>query len=44
MGFQVAQVVKNQHANAGDIDLGARFVGFGSWVRKIPWREEWLPT
>ena len=44
MGFQAALVVKNPHANAGDIELGVRLVGFDSWIRKIPWRKEWLPT
>ena len=38
--FQVALVVKNPPANAGD----ARDMGFDSWVGKIPWRREWQPT
>ena len=29
----MVQTVKNSPANAGD-----------PWVRKIPWRREWLPT
>ena len=37
---QVALVVKNPAANAGDI----RDVGFDTWVRKIPWRRPWQPT
>ena len=32
-------VVKNLLANAGDMRLR-----FNPWVRKIPWRREWLPT
>ena len=36
---QVALVVKNSPANAGDI-RGK----FHPWVRKIPWRREWQPT
>ena len=35
---QVALVVKNPPANAGDIRDA------GSWVRKIPWRGKWQPT
>ena len=35
MGFLVAQTVKN---------LQCRRCGFSPWVRKIPWRREWLPT
>ena len=36
---QVALVVKNQPANAGDIrDSGL------IWVGKIPWRRTWQPT
>ena len=30
-------MVKNLPANAGDL-------GFLPWIRKIPWRREWLPT
>ena len=30
-------MVKNLLANAGD-------VGLIPWVRKIPWRREWIPT
>ena len=26
------------------IDLQCRRPRFDSWVRKIPWRREWLPT
>ena len=37
---QVAQVVKNPPANAGDI----REVGFDPWVGKIPWRRSWQAT
>ena len=37
--FQVALVVRNLPANAGDIRLR-----FSPWVGKIPWRGEWLPT
>jgi len=32
-----AQVVKKLPAIAGD-------PGFDPWVRKTPWRREWLPT
>ena len=41
---QVALVVKNLPANAGNIrDMG--FVpGFGRSPRKIPWRRAWQPT
>ena len=31
-------MVKNPPANARDLS------GFNPWVRKIPWRREWLPT
>ena len=34
--FLVPQTVKNL--------LQCRRSGFHSWVRKIPWRKEWLPT
>ena len=37
---QVAIVVKNPLANAGDI----KRLGFDPWVMKIPWRKEWQPT
>ena len=36
---QVALVVKNLPANAGNKEIG-----FNTWVRKIPWRREWQPT
>ena len=36
---QVALVVKNLPANAGDMRHG-----FYSWLRKIPWRRAWQPT
>ena len=36
---QVALVVKNLSANAGDIEDW----GFDPWVGKIPWRREWQP-
>ena len=39
LACQVALVVKNPPANAGDI----RNVGFDSWVRKISWRRTWQP-
>ena len=32
----VAQMVKNLP--------GCRRPGFDPWIRKIPWRREWLPT
>ena len=35
---QVALVVKNSPANAGDR------CGFNPWVRKIPWKRAWQPT
>ena len=34
---QVAAVVKNPPANAGD-------TGVNPWVRKSPWRMKWQPT
>ena len=37
---QVALVVKNPPANAGDL----RDTEFRPWVRKIPWRRAWQPT
>ena len=37
---QVALVVKNPPANAGDI----RDLGSISWAGKIPWRRAWQPT
>ena len=36
---QVALVVKNTPANAGDMRRR-----FDAWVRKIPWRRKWQPT
>ena len=36
---QVAQVVKNLLANAGDLRCG-----FDPWVGKISWRRTWQPT
>ena len=36
---QVASVVNNPPANAGDMNHG-----FDPWVRKIPWRRKWQPT
>ena len=36
---QVALVVKNLPANAGDVREWVQ-----SWVRKIPWRKAWQPT
>ena len=36
---QVARMVKNPPANAGDIRHG-----FSPWVGKIPWRRAWQPT
>ena len=38
--FQIALVVKNLPANAGD----AKRCRFNSWFRKIPWRRKWHPT
>ena len=40
MGFQGEASVKNLPANAGDIMRH----WFNPWVRKIPWRRQWLPT
>ena len=37
---QVALVVKNLLANAGDI----RDRGFNPWIKKIPWRKAWQST
>ena len=36
---QVALVVKNPPANAGDLRDS-----FSPWVRRIPWRGAWQPT
>jgi len=36
---QIALVVKNRPANAGD-----RTCGFNPWVRKIPWSRAWQST
>ena len=36
---QVALVVKNLPANAGDV----RKLGFDPWVGKMPWRRVWHP-
>ena len=36
---QVALVIKNLPANAGDLRHG-----FDPWVGKIPWRRAWQPT
>ena len=36
---QVALIVKNLPANAGDMRIG-----FNSWVWKIPWRRALQPT
>ena len=36
---QVAQVVKNPPAKAGDITRH----GFDPWVGKVPWRKAWQP-
>ena len=35
--FQVALVIKNPPANAGDC-------GFDTWVVEMHWRRKWLPT
>ena len=37
---QVALVVKNPPANAGDV----QWCGFDPWVGKIPWRRAWQPS
>ena len=37
---QVAPVLKNPPANAGDI----KRPGFDPWAGKIPWRRSWQPT
>ena len=37
--FQMAVVVKNPSAGAGDVRLR-----FSPWVRKIPWKRAWTPT
>jgi len=37
---QVALVIKNLPANAGDV----KRCRFNLWVRKIRWRREWQPT
>ena len=39
MASQVALVVKNPPADAGDMRCG-----FHSWVRTIPWGKAWRPT
>jgi len=38
MGFPVTQMVKNLPA------IQETQVWFNPWIRKIPWRREWLPT
>ena len=38
---QVVLVGKKPPANVGDVGERRRF---DSWVGKIPWRREWLPT
>ena len=39
VGAQVALVVKNTPANAGDLrDRFDPWIGFDPWVGKIPWR------
>ena len=40
MASQVTLVVKNPHANAGDIKRHE----FDRWVGKIPWRRKQQPT
>ena len=37
LGFSGGSVVKNPSAKC-------RKHGFSCWVRKIPWRRNWLPT
>ena len=37
-------MVKNLPANAGDTRDACLIPGFDPWVRKIPWRREWLHT
>ena len=39
-GIQVAPVVKNPPANAGDVKRHR----FDPWVRKIPWKRAWQIT
>ena len=39
-GNEMALVVKNPSANAGDIMR----CGFDPWVGKIPWRRKWQPA
>ena len=39
LATQVALVVKNPPANAGDVRCG-----FNLWVRKIPWKRAWQRT
>ena len=39
LATQVALVVKNLPANAGDMRCG-----FDLWVGKIPWKRKWKPT
>ena len=38
MGFSVTQTVKNLPA------ILETQIWFNPWIRKIPWRREWLPT
>ena len=40
MPSQVALVVKNLLANAGDLER----YEFDPWIGKIPWRRAWQPT
>ena len=45
VGAQVALVVKNTPANAGDLrDRFDPWIGFDPWVGKIPWRRALQPT
>ena len=39
LASQVALVVKNPPANAGDVKRRE----FDPWVRKIPWKKKWQP-
>ena len=35
---------KESTCNAGLLSSQCRRLGFDSWVGKIPWKMEWLPT
>ena len=44
VGCHCLLVVKNSLVSAGDVRDASSIIGFGLWVRKIPWRRAWQPT